>query len=108
MANQFELADVLKHISSQLEQADRAARTGGNPVMQFDECEVEFAVKIEASGKAGVQVWVLEFGGEAKREQSNMVKIKFKAIPGMPVQAPQTGHDQPAPSVERQTSRQAS
>jgi membrane-bound lytic murein transglycosylase len=102
MANQFELADVLKHVAAQLGAADKAAKDGGNPVMQFEECEVEFAVKVEAAGKAGVKVWVMEFGAEAKREQSNKVKIKFKAIPGKSVQASQVAPTEAAEPIKRQ------
>ncbi|WP_306393610.1 trypco2 family protein [Telluria beijingensis] len=105
----FELADVLQHISTQLQEADRAARQRGAPVMQFEECEVEFAVKVEASGSAGLKVWVMEFGAAAKREQANTIRVKYKAIPGQAMQASQTVLDlpPPAPAIVRQSGKKA-
>lgn len=102
MENQFELSEVLKHLAEQLSAADAAARVGGNPVMQFEDCELEFAVKLETGAKGGVKVWVMEFGGEKKREQSNRVKVRFKAISGKVLQAPQVSADTPANPATRQ------
>lgn len=57
--------------------------------MQFDECELEFAVEVEREAKAGVNVWALELGGNAKRADSNVVRVKFKSLPGAEVRLQQ-------------------
>jgi hypothetical protein len=56
--------------------------------MQFGECEIEFAIETEKSGSGGVQVWVLELGGEVKRSEVNTIRIKFTSNPERVVTAP--------------------
>ncbi len=97
-----ELADVLAHLSNQLILADEAAKQRGKAAMQFEECEVEFAIKVDTGAKAGIKVWVIEIGADAKYEQSNRIKIKFKTIPGSGLQAAQGPLNQPAEEIHRQ------
>lgn len=97
-----ELSKVLDHIAAELIVVDTAARTRSKPVMQFDECEIEFAVKVEMSGQAGIKVWVLEIGGGGKHEHSNKIKVKFKSIPGQSIQAVQHTPG-PGPTIRRQS-----
>jgi Trypsin-co-occurring domain 2 len=98
---QIPLADLLSHITDQLVLADTAARARGKATMQFEECELEFAVKIEGDAKAGIKVWVLELGGGVKKSDSNTIRVKFKSIPGQPIQAAHTATTAPGPSLER-------
>jgi hypothetical protein len=88
MANKIPLSEVLEHVAGELVEADRKARARGFEVMQFGECEIEFAIETEKSGSGGVQVWVLELGGEIKRSEVNTIRIKFTSNPQHPVGAP--------------------
>ena len=87
MANKIPLSEVLEHVAGELEEADGKARARGFKVMQFGECEIEFAIETEKSGSGGVQVWVLELGGEIKRSEVNTIRIKFTSNPEHPVGA---------------------
>lgn len=102
MAKHVPLADVLSQIADELVQAGENARKRGTPVMQFAECEVEFAVEAETQKDGGVKIWVLTLGGAAKSKQSNRIRVKFTAMPGNPITAAHLGDD-PAvrPSLER-------
>jgi hypothetical protein len=101
----LELPDLLANLSAQLIAAHDAAQARGNPIMQFEECEIELAVKLEISGKAGVKFWVVELGAGAKAEHSSKIKVKFKPLPGMSLQAPQVSLANPAPAARRQTKK---
>ena len=81
----LKLAEVLDTLAQQLLEAQQNARTRGAAVMQFAECEIEFAVDIEKSGNAGIEIHVLKLGGELKRTDSNTIRLKFSALPNQPV-----------------------
>lgn len=83
----FELADVLSHIAEQLLVAHDRAQRRGRLVMEFDECEVEFTVKVTTGAQGGIKVWVLEAGANAALEHHNRIRLKFKPIPGEPIGA---------------------
>ncbi len=102
MSDKIRLTDLLAHITDQLLEADQMSRASGKATMRFEECELEFAVKIEGDVKAGLNIWVLKLGGGAKKTDSNTIKIKFKGLEGRPVQAPHVTTDTPGPSLERQ------
>lgn len=102
MSDEIRLADLLTHITDQLLEADRKSRARGKATMRFEECELEFAVKIEGDANAGINVWVLTLGGDVKKTDSNMIRIKFKGFEGRPVQAAHLKTDTPGPSLERQ------
>lgn len=106
MLPKLQLPDLLAHLSEQLVAVDRAARERGQPIMQFEECEVELAVKLEVGVQGGVKFWVMELGTKAKTEHSNKIKVKFKPLAGTTLQAVQTSSAAPAPGVTRQTKRQ--
>lgn len=101
----LELPDLLAHLSDQLMAADKAARERGQPIMQFEECEVEVAVKLEAGAEGGVKFWVVELGANAKSEYSNKITVKFKPLAGTTLQAVQKSAADDAPEVLRQTKR---
>jgi NTP-dependent ternary system trypsin peptidase co-occuring protein len=102
MSNQIAIADVLSHISNQLLQADKAARERGTATMRFDECELEFAIKVEGSAKAGIKVWLMELGGGVTKADTNTIRIKFKSIEGKATQAPHLETDAPGPPIVRE------
>ncbi|MFN3988116.1 MAG: trypco2 family protein [Rhodocyclaceae bacterium] len=82
LASGIELAEVIKHVSDQLIAADEHARERGYPVMQFDECEVELAVRVSGEGGAGVKILVFEAGAKGEIEHANRIRIRFKPVPG--------------------------
>lgn len=49
--------------------------------MQFAECELEMAIEVEKNGSGGINVWVVQLGGGAKKTDSNTIRVTFKAIP---------------------------
>jgi hypothetical protein len=103
MTVQIALSDVLDHISNELLQADSRARQRGKATMQFAECELEFAVNLEKSGKAGIKVWVLNLGGGVKKTESNIIRIKFSSIKDNVLQAPHlVVAEQAGPQLARQ------
>lgn len=99
----LQLTDLLSHLSQQLVAADKAARDRGDAIMQLEECEVELAVKLEVGAKGGVKFWVMELGANSKTEHSNKIKVKFKPLAGVALQAVQKSSSAPAPAVRRQT-----
>ncbi len=99
----LELPALLAHLTEQLLEADKAAREKGNAIMQLEECEVELAVKLEIGAKGGVKFWVMELGANSKTEHSNKIKVKFKPLAGVAIQAVQKSTRSPAPEVKRQT-----
>ena len=105
MSEEIKLADLLSHISDQLMEADQRSRRSGKATMQFEECELEFAAKIEGNAKAGINISVLKLGGGIKKSDSNTIRIKFKSLEGMTLQAAQHGIDKPGPDLKRQVQK---
>jgi hypothetical protein len=87
MAKEIPLSEVLEEITNQLLQADAYARRRGKSVMQFQECEVEFAVELSKEGEGGVEIYVARIGGAVKKTDINTIKVKFAALPEYPTQA---------------------
>ncbi len=83
------LADLLANVAEELLKAQKTAQARGEAVMQFEECEVEFAIKAEVDGKAGVKLYVVNIGGGVKRTEANTIRVKFKSIDANPLQASQ-------------------
>ncbi|WP_323003213.1 trypco2 family protein [Denitromonas sp.] len=102
MADQFPLADVLSQVASELLKADAMAKARGAAVMQFEHCEVEFAVSAEKGGDAGVKLWVVNAKGSAKSSQTNRIRVRFKSPDGgTAIQAPHLVEDAPAPKRQK-------
>lgn len=45
--------------------------------MRFEECELEFAIETEQEASGAIKFWVLELGGGVKRNESNIVRMKY-------------------------------
>lgn len=88
MAKQLQLSELMKTIRGELIKAEQRAKYENGGIMQFEECELEFALATELQGGGGVTVYVLDLKGGGKRSESNTIRIKFKAIPGQAVIAP--------------------
>ncbi|MGU3388516.1 trypco2 family protein [Methylobacterium sp. D53M] len=99
MSDKIPLANILDQIASELIAADARAKSRGQAVMSFEECEVEFDVAIEHHGEAGLKVYVVNIGAGAKQTDTNKIKIKFKALPGHATQAGQVTEG-PAPDIK--------
>lgn len=106
MPSEIRLSKVLAQITDELFEADEHAKKRGRAAMMFEECELEFAVRIEDGGKAGVDVWVLTLGADMKRTDANTVRVKFRGIPNAPVQAIQVGEAKDGPKPLRTRSDQ--
>lgn len=74
------LGDVLEFISNELQSASEKAKTRGSATMQFEECELEFAIDAEIEGSGELKVYVLSLGNKLNRSESNTIRIKFKAL----------------------------
>ena len=70
-------------------------------IMQFDECEFEFAIETEQNTSGKATVWALEISGGGKQTDSNKVRIKYKALSNVGLQAPALQQGS-APKPERQ------
>jgi hypothetical protein len=106
MANKIPLSEVLGNISEELLKAHQNAQKRGFATMNFNECEIEFAIEAEKSGSGGVQVWVLELGGEIKKSEANTIRVKFTANPQQSFSAP-ARIPGPAPKPARQSRRRS-
>lgn len=105
MPEKIALSDVLSLVRHELLQADEKAKAAGFGVMQFEECEVEFAVEVEKSGTAGFAIHFLTLGGSLKKSEQNTIRVKFKALASKPLIAEVGDYRQPGPPLERQTPR---
>jgi hypothetical protein len=82
------LSRLIEAVTEELHKAEERAqslRDAGekpDPIMQFEECELEMAVEIELSGKAETNVWVFKLGGGVKKTDANTIKVKFKRLEG--------------------------
>lgn len=91
------LADMLAQVAKEIRAAHEAASAGEDPVMKFQECELEFAVEIENKGEGGVNIWCLKLGGGRKKTESNTVKVKYSSVGTFvaQIQAPQGARTAP-------------
>lgn len=87
MAERIELSELLKHISDQLVDAHEHAQKRGRAVMQFKECEIEFAIEVKKEATGTFKVWVMSLGGGIKKTESNTIKVKFASIGRFPIVA---------------------
>lgn len=100
----FPLAEVLTNVAEELLKAQKTANERGVAVMQFEECEVEFAVEFSVEGSGGVNIYVLDLSGGGSRTETNTIRVKFNSIPNKVIQAPQVADlDEAGPPLEKQT-----
>lgn len=80
----IELADVIRDLRSQLEQAV-AAGAGHELRFELGEIELEVSLALEKTCEGGVKVrfWVVELGGDGKHGQTNTQRIKLTLQPRM-------------------------
>jgi Trypsin-co-occurring domain 2 len=69
-------------VTSELRQAAAKAHENKNPIMEFDECELEMAVGVETGGSGELGIYVLKLGGTRTKTNSNTVRVTFKKLEG--------------------------
>lgn len=83
MAQRVSLGDLITEAATQLRDAANAA--GEDPVMSFQECELEMAVSVEHEGGGGIRIHVVELGGSRRKTNSNTVRVRFTNLPERPI-----------------------
>lgn len=100
MTERIPLSEMISQVTAEIRKAHERATAGNDAVMQFEECEFEFAVEAEITAEGGIHVWILNLGGGAKKTDSNTVRIKYgKLADGPPMQALQQGIEGPGPEI---------
>lgn len=99
MPERIPLSDVVAHVTTELKKAHNRSVKEGQAVMQFKECEFEFAVEAEKSAEGGLKVWIVNLTGGAKRTDSNTVRIKYTSIEDNIMQAEQGITDEEGPEI---------
>lgn len=78
-AETYALGDLITMTANELRDARAATK---DAVMQFEKCELEIAVSFVKGAKGGIRVWLINAGGELKKETVSTIKLSFAAIPG--------------------------
>lgn len=86
MAQRVSLEDLITEAATQLRNAAEAA--GDDPVMNFQECELEMAVSVENQGGGGVRIHVVELGGHRRKTNANTIRVRFSSLPERPIVLP--------------------
>lgn len=85
--NRVPLSTILEMVTSEtLKVHEAAGKAGHHPVMQFRDCELDFAIDIETKGEGEgkFDVWVAKLGAGVKRTESNTIKVRYTAREGQP------------------------
>jgi hypothetical protein len=102
MSERIQLSTLVDKIRQELYAAHQHALSEGGGIMQFEECELEFAVETEVEAKGGIKVYILSLSGGGKRSESNIVRIKYKRIEDQPIVAPTISEAVGGPKLRRQ------
>jgi hypothetical protein len=108
IVKKMELSRVLEMVRAELIKANDAAFASKDPIMVFDECELEFAVSLEEELNVGFKVYFVQLGGKQKKSDTNTVTIKYKALKARGLVAEAGGLETPAEPSPRQTPRPGS
>lgn len=73
------LAEVIAKVKQDLLDPQFLA-SDSTPLFFVDQVEIELAVKISKDAKAGLQIYVLEMGGEVAKENTQTVTITLSSI----------------------------
>ena len=77
MKGRISIKDFIHRVKSELVEAQDQT---GDPFYELTEVTLEVAFALEAVGKAGFDLYVIEFGGEAKAQQSHKVVLKLTPL----------------------------
>lgn len=100
MTTRIPIADLVKHVRSELLAIHRGAN--GDGLLALTECEFEFALEAEREAGGGIKVWLLDLKGGGKKTESNTVRIKYGAAPGQSVVMAALDKATVAPAPKRQ------
>jgi hypothetical protein len=74
------LSQLIELVTEELRRAARQAQEREDPIMQFEECQLEIAVEVEMKIGGGINIYAFTLGGERTKTNSNTVTITFKRL----------------------------
>jgi hypothetical protein len=83
MKGKISIGDFIHQVKKELVEAQD---TSGEPFYELHDVELEITFALEAKGKAGMNLYVVELGGEATASQTHKVTLKMKPIKGTPAE----------------------
>jgi hypothetical protein len=100
MSERIPLSDLIAQITAEIRKAHDFATETERAIMQFEECEFEFAVEAEKSAEGRIHVWIINLGGGGRTTNSNRVRIKYSKLAGeLPMQAGQQSAEGAGPEI---------
>ena len=78
MKGKISLNDFIHRVKGELVAAQQP---DGNPFYELTEVTLEVSFALDASAKAGFDLYVVELGSEAKAQQTHKVALKLKPLP---------------------------
>lgn len=78
----FPLAEMVDVVARELLEAQSEAEKRSGPVMQFEECEMTFAVTAQRKAGGALKLYVVNLSGESQITEQNTVRIKFTRLEG--------------------------
>jgi hypothetical protein len=82
------LAQLIELVTDELRRAESLASQREDHIMQFEECELEMGIEVEASAQGEGNVWVFKLGGGVKKTDVNTIRVKFKRLSGVDMAFP--------------------
>jgi hypothetical protein len=77
MSDSIGLAELLNEVKRELTQSD----SGQTPkLLMVEEVELQIQIGISRQGSAGLKVYVVELGGNLKRDDTHTVKVKLQPL----------------------------
>ena len=77
MKGRISIAEFIHKVKDELV---RAQNRDGDPFYELSEVTLEVSFVLDASAKAGVDLYVLELGGETKAQQSHKVTLRLTPL----------------------------
>lgn len=103
MKGRISIKDFIQRVKDELVQAQDKS---GNAFYELTEVTLEVSFALDASAKAGFDLYVVELGGESKAQQTHKVTLKLTPLPiavpatatAQPTETSEHGTDAPAPA----------
>jgi len=77
MKGNISIGDFIHQVKSELMDAQTATE---DPFYRLEDVTLEVSFVLEAAGKAGFNLYVVELGGESKAAQTHKVTLKLRPI----------------------------
>ncbi len=97
----FTLAQLIETTANELRTVRDKAKTKDDPVLQFEGCELELAVRVKAEAGGGIKFWLADLSGKATAETVSKVKLSFGPFEGTVIAAPAMTTGRKAPKATR-------